>query len=155
MIMKTVALTILAVLVGTFAMAQDKVYKGNPHIIIPTDKPHVSVPFDQQHITLPIPDSQVTNLFSRGYQTFNGEISMIKVSMRKAPENIYCVKIRDFVGNYRIDRVEGTGIDYALYLVKSNETVVIRAHQASETYKNTAEQGVPGYRRQSAPQPEP
>ena len=153
--MKTVALTILALMAGTFAMAQEEGYKGNPHISIPTDKPHVSVPYEQQHITIPIPDSQVTNLFSPGYQTSGDKLIGIKIASRKTPGRINFLKIGDFMGNYRIDRLDGTGMDYVIYLVKSNETVIIRAHQASETYKNTAEQGVPGYRRQSAPQPEP
>ena len=153
--MKTVALTILAIMAGTFAMAQDKAYKGNPHIIIPTDKPHVSVPFDQQHITLPMPDSQVTNLFSKGYQTFGGKVSMVRVASRQDPERQRFMKIGDFVGNYRIDHVVGMGEDYELYLVKSNETVIIRAHQPSETHKNTAEQGGPGYPPQGVGSPDP
>ena len=140
MIMKTYALTILAVMASALAMAQEEGYKGNPHIIIPTDKPHVSVPYEQQHITIPISDSQVTNLFNQGYQTSGGKLIGIKIASRKTPGRIYFLKIGDFMGNYRIDRLVGTGMDYALYLVKSNETVIICAHQASETHKNRAEQ---------------
>ena len=153
--MKLNTLTILAILASASAMAQEEGYKGNPHIIIPTDKPHISVPFDQQHITLPIPDSQVTNLYSKGYQTSGGEVIMIRITSRQSPERNHFMKIGDFVGNYRIDRLVGTGMDYDLYLVKSNETVIISAHQASETHKNRAEQSVPGYPPQGVGSPEP
>ena len=135
---------------STCVLAQGEAYKGNPHVIIPVDKPLASVPFDQQHITLPMPDSQATNLFCKGYQTFAGEVSMIRIASRLAPERLHFMKIGDFAGNYRIDRLVNTGMDYALYLVKSNETAIIRAHQASETHKNTIEQGNPGHGRQRA-----
>ena len=148
--MKTVVLTILAVMASALAMAQEEGYKGNPHIIIPADKPHVTVPYDQQHITIPIPDSQVTNLFSPGYQTSGDKLMGIKIASRKTPGRVFFLKIGDFMGNYRIDRLVGTGMDYALYLVKSNKTVIISAHQASETHKNKAEQGVPPYGAQGA-----
>ena len=153
--MKTVALTILAIMASGYAMAQETECKGNPHIIIPADKPHVSVPYDQQHITIPIPDAQVTNLFSPGYQTSGDKLMGIKIASRKTPGRVYYLKIGDFMGNYRIDRLVGTGMDYALYLVKSNETVIISAHQASETHKNKAEQGGPGYPSQGAGSPDP
>ena len=136
-------------------MAEGDEFKGNPHIIIPADKPHISVPFDQQHITLPIPDSQVTNIFSKGYQTSGDEVIMIRIASRQDPGKHHFMKIGDFVGNFRIDRLVGTGMDYALYLVKSNETVIIRAHQASETHKNSAEQGGPGYPPQGVGSPDP
>ncbi len=125
-------------------MAQEEGHKGNPRIIIPADKPYVSVPYEQQHITIPIPDSQVMNLFSPGYQTSGDKLIGIKIASRKTPGRINFLKIGDFVGNYRIDRVVGTGMDYALYLVKSNETVIIRARQATETHKNTAKESGAG-----------
>jgi len=143
--MKAYALTILAIMASARAMAQEESYKGNPHIIIPVDKPHVSVPYDQQHITIPIPDSQVTNLFSPGYHTSGDKLMGIKLASRKTPGRVFFLKIGDFMGNYRIDRLVGTGMDYALYLVKSNETVIISAHQASDTHKNKAEQAGPAY----------
>ena len=137
------------------AMAEGDGFKGNPHIIIPVDKPHISVPFDQQHITIPIPDSQVTNLFSPGYQTSGDKLMGIKIASRKTPGRVFFLKIGDFMGNYRIDRLVGTGMNYALYLVKSNETVIISAHQASETHKNKAEQGGAGYPPQGVGSPDP
>ena len=92
-----------------------------------------------------MPDFQVTNLFSKGYQTFGGKVSMVRVASRQNPERQHFLKVGDFVGNYRIDHVVGRGEDYELYLVKSNETVIIRARQPSETHKNTAEQSGPAY----------
>jgi len=135
---------ILAMVTMAPAMAQETGYKGNPHILMPADKPHESVPFEQQHITLPFPDSEATNLFSRGYQTMGGEVAMIRLSHRKNPETIHFVKIGDFVGNYRIDRVADAGEPLAVYLVKSNEAVVIRARTAADTHQNRIETGVAG-----------
>ena len=137
--MKGHALILLALLGSTHTMAQEEAYKGNPHIILPDDKPAVSIPFDQQHITLPFPDSQVTNLFTKGYQTVDGAVVMLRICSRKAPERIHYAKIGDFVGSYRINRMEIDGRQYALYLVNSNETVVIRAHQAKDTPLNSIE----------------
>ena len=77
---------------------------------------------------LPIPDSQVTNLFHRGYQTMGGEVSIIRIASRDSPERQYYAKIGDYVGSYRIDRAEGTGKEFVVVLVGSNETVEVRAH---------------------------
>ena len=136
--MRQYALIILAIMLSTAVMAQE-------NDAVATGK----------HITLPIPESQVTNLFNRGYQTFGGEVSVIRISSWNSPEQQYFAKIGDYVGSYRIDRVAGTGKHCVVYLVKSNETVEIRAHTPPETDKNGAEQSVPGYPPQSVGSPEP
>ena len=154
-IMKTHAFLIPAIMAMLPAMAQDTGYKGNPHILIPADKPHVAVPYEQQHITLPLPDSQATNLFSRGHLTMGDEVVMIRLSHRKAPEKIHYVKIGDFVGHYRVDRVTRAGEPFAVYLVKSNETAVIRARTAADTHQNRIELAVAGAAPPSGSTPPP
>ena len=127
---------LLATVALKSAVAQEVGYKGNPHIFIPSNDPPQSIPFDQQHVVIRIPDPEITNLFSKGYQTFGGEVSMIRIASRRAPERQYFAKIGDFIGSYRIDRLVGTGMNYAVYLVKSNETVAIRARGPAETHNN-------------------
>lgn len=137
-------LAILAVWTSAaVAMAQEEGYKGNPHVFVPTNTPRVAVPFDEQTITLPLPDSQITNLFSRAYQTMGDQVVFIRLSHRNAPERIHAVKIGDFVGNYRVDRVSRAGEPFGVFLVKSNETAIIRARQACETRKNELIPGRP------------
>ena len=125
--MNIYAITTLTIMLSTVATAQE-------YVPAATDK----------HQVLPFPDSQVTNLFNRGYQTFGGEVSIIRIALRSAPERQYFAKIGDYVGSYRIDRVAETGKDSLVYLVRSNETVVIRAQTPSEN-ENRAEQGAPPY----------
>ena len=134
--MRIPAPAVLAILASVAATAQEEGYQGNPHIVVPTNAPRVAVPFDEQTITLPLPDSQITNLFSRGYQSMGDKVAFIRLSHRNAPEKIHGVKIGDFVGNYRVDRVSRAGEPFGVFLVKSNETAIIRARQASETRKN-------------------
>ncbi len=134
--MKSIVLMLLLLLVSALAMAEEKHYKENPHIIIPESKPPVSAPFDQQQIALPFAESEVTNLFSHGYSLFGDGTVVIKIASRKAPARGQYARIGDYIGGYRIDRVSGTGKDYVLYLVQSNKTALIRAHQSSETHKN-------------------
>jgi len=126
----------LLLLLGSIATAEEKHYKGNPHIIIPESKPPVSAPFDQQQIPLPFTESEVTNLFSHGYSLFGDGTVVIKIASRNAPARGHYARIGDYIGGYRIDRVSGMGKNYVLYLVQSNKTALIRAHQSSETHKN-------------------
>ena len=146
---------LLAILASVAAIAQEEGYKGNPHVVVPTNASRAAVPFDEQRITLPLPDSQITNLFSRGYQSMGDKAVFIRLSHRNAPEKIHAVKIGDFVGNYRIDRVSQPEEPFGIILVKSNETAIIRARQACETHKNEVVKGTPNLRRQNTSRPDP
>lgn len=153
--MKFFAAAVLAILASVAATAQEEGYKGNPHVVVPTNTPRAVVPFGEQTITLPLPDSQITNLFSRGYQSQGDEVVFIRLSLRNAPETIHGLKIGDFVGNYRVDRVSRPGEPFGVFLVKSNETAIIRARQACEIHKNEVVKGNPNLRRQNTPRPDP
>ena len=121
--MNIYAATALAMMLSSATMAQDD-----------------SSPSPDIYTTLPFSDSQITNLFNRGYQIFGGEVGIIRIASRDAPERNYFAKIGDYVGSYRIDRVEGTGKQCVIYLTKSNETVEVRAHTPSRAEKQKAEQ---------------
>ena len=121
------------------------------------DVPFVGI----KHITLPIPASEITNVFIRGYQTMLGDktqspqLMILKVATRKAPGHIYFIKVGDYIGDFRLDRTTFPEKNMELYFVRSNETVVIRAHQVNETHKNTAEQAGAGYPPQGVGSPDP
>ena len=138
--MNIYALTILAIMLSTAATAQE---------IVPTTT--------DKHKTLPFPTSEMTYIFFPGYQTMRDEeaqvdrLLIVKLAHRKDPTRVYFARIGDYIGDYRFDRTTAPGKHMELYFVKSNETVIIRARQASETDKNTAEQGVAPYVAQSAP----
>lgn len=137
--MKTYALAILAFMVGTAAMAQTEAPLGK-----------------KEHAVLPFPSPEITNLYFPGYQTIRDEahgdrLLIVKLAHRKDPTRVYAAQIGDYIGDYRFDRTTDLGKNMALYFVKSNETVIIRARRASETGHNTTESGA-GYRSQSAPQ---
>ena len=114
--MKIFAVTTLAIMLSTAAVAQDNAPNA-------TDKRN----------PLPFSDSQVTNLFNRGYTIFGGEVGSIRIVSRADPARVYFAKIGDYIGSYSIDRVEGTGDHCVVYLVRSNETVEVRAFNPSET----------------------
>lgn len=85
--------------------------------------------------TIPFPDSEVPDLFNRGFQTVKGEVSVIRIASRNAPERSYFAAIGDTIGSYTIDRVTGTGKDCVVYVVKSNETIKIPAHTPSNPHE--------------------
>lgn len=94
-------------------------------------------PLKQERSPLPFSDAEVTNLFNNGYSTFGDE----KV-YRLAGNRQDFIKIGEFIGSYRLDCVAGSEKTYSMYLVNSNETVVIRAHQPNDTHLNSVEPNV-------------
>ena len=131
--MNIYAATALAMMLSSATLAQDD-----------------SSPSADTHNTLPFSDSQISTLFNRGYQIFGGEIGIIRIASRDAPERIYFAKIGDYVGSYRIDRVEGTGDHSVVYLVRPNETVEVLSFTPSKPEQQKAEQGVAPYAAQGA-----
>ena len=146
---------LLATVALKSAVAQEVGYKGNPHIFIPSNDPPQSIPFDQQHVVIRIPDSEITNLFNRGWQSSGDTVFFVRLSHRRFAEKIHYLKIGDFVGNYRVDGVSPAGEPLAVYLVKSNETVVIRARSPAETHHNRILPPGNGNAAPHAPPPEP